>query len=500
LPVVLSVEEVAQLLEAARPGRERMLLQTAYACGLRISELLNLQVTDIDSARMVVNVRQGKGAKDRQVPLSSRLLGELRRWWSMHRRKPWLFPGCVERTWDRPMQATCVQRLCQKVVARAKLKKKATMHTLRHSYATHLLEAGVDVVTLQKLLGHTSLATTARYLHLSRRQMANLPDLLGMPVSRARWLERESGYLLPVEYHHVVFTLPAELSDLACAHPTALYNLLMQSAGATLREVAANPKRLGAQVGVLMVLHTWGQNLHHHPHVHCVVTGGGLSCNGRGVIDVRPRWVTCRPGFFLPVRVLSRVFRGKFLAGLRTLHAAGKVALPELGPLYAKDWVVYAKPPFGGPEQVLKYLARYTHRVAISNHRLVDLKAGRVTFRYRDYAEARKEKRLTLSAEEFLRRFVMHVLPKGFMKIRHYGLLASGRREAHLRQARRLLLPKLALPATGSNGIKPAEPAHCPVCGSMRLARGELLPRAGASPFVCAPPRDSTVALNADTS
>jgi hypothetical protein len=319
-------------------------------------------------------------------------------------------------------------------------------------------------------------------------------------LSRARWLERESGYLLPVEYHHVVFTLPAELSDLACAHPTALYNLLMQSAGATLREVAANPKRLGAQVGVLMVLHTWGQNLHHHPHVHCVVTGGGLSCNGRGVIDVRPRWVTCRPGFFLPVRVLSRVFRGKFLAGLRTLHAAGKVALPELGPLYAKDWVVYAKPPFGGPEQVLKYLARYTHRVAISNHRLVDLKAGRVTFRYRDYAEARKEKRLTLSAEEFLRRFVMHVLPKGFMKIRHYGLLASGRREAHLRQARRLLLPKLALPATGSNGIKPAEPAHCPVCGSMRLARGELLPRAGASPFVCAPPRDSTVALNADTS
>lgn len=319
-------------------------------------------------------------------------------------------------------------------------------------------------------------------------------------LSRARWLERESKYLLPVEYHHVVFTLPAELSELASAHAWVLYNLLMQSASATLREVAANPKRLGAQVGVLMVLHTWGQNLHHHPHVHCVVTGGGLSCNARGEVDASPRWASCRPGFFLPVRVLSRVFRGKFLAGLRTLAAQGKVALPDLGPLYAKEWVVYAKPPFGGPEQVLKYLARYTHRVAISNHRLVKLEAGKVTFRYRDYADSRKEKLLTLSAEEFLRRFVQHVLPKGFMKIRHYGLLASRRREARLRQARRLLLPKLALASSASNGINPVESVRCPACGSVRLARGALLPRTGASPFVCAPPRDAPVASIADTS
>ena len=184
LPVVLSVEEVAQLLEAAWPGRQRMLMQTAYACGLRISELVELQVTDIDSARMVVNVRQGKGAKDRQVPLSVRLLSELRRWWCHHRRKPWLFPGSTEGSMDKPMNVTSVQRMCQKVVARAKLKKKATMHTLRHSYATHLLEAGVDVVTLQKLLGHTSLATTARYLHLSTRQLRKMPDLLALPASQ----------------------------------------------------------------------------------------------------------------------------------------------------------------------------------------------------------------------------------------------------------------------------------------------------------------------------
>lgn len=181
LPTVLSVEEVGQLMEAARPGRERVLLQTAYACGLRISELLSLQVTDIDSARMVVNVRQGKGAKDRQVPLSARLLGELRRWWCRHRTKPWLFPGMTEGSRERPMNTTSVQRMVKQVVVRAKLRKPASMHTLRHSYATHLLEAGVDVVTLQKLLGHNSLSTTARYLHLSRRQMAKLPDLLALP-------------------------------------------------------------------------------------------------------------------------------------------------------------------------------------------------------------------------------------------------------------------------------------------------------------------------------
>lgn len=181
LPVVLSVEEVGQLLEAARPGRERILLTTAYACGLRISELLSLQVTDIDSARMVVNVRQGKGAKDRQVPLSARLLGELRTWWCGHRTRPWLFPGMTGASRARPMNVTSVQRMMKQVVVRAQLRKPASMHTLRHSYATHLLEAGVDVVTLQKLLGHSSLSTTARYLHLSRRQMAKLPDLLALP-------------------------------------------------------------------------------------------------------------------------------------------------------------------------------------------------------------------------------------------------------------------------------------------------------------------------------
>src|SRR5262245_29918187 len=212
-------------------------------------------------------------------------------------------------------------------------------------------------------------------------------------LARARWLEREANLLLPVEYHHVVFTLPEEVAELALCNRVVLYNALFAAASASLREVAADPHWLGTQLGILMVLHTWGQNLHHHPHVHAVVTGGGLSCHVGGVVDADPVWHSCRPGFFLPVRVLSRVFRGKYLELVRSAFECGKLHFPAgwqaladpkrfaawLRPLYAKDWVVHSKPPFGGPEQVLKYLARYTHRVAISNRRLLNLEEGRVT-------------------------------------------------------------------------------------------------------------------------
>ena len=298
--------------------------------------------------------------------------------------------------------------------------------------------------------------------------------------------------MLPVEYHHVVFTLPQEVAELALANPALLYDALFQAASATLRDVAANPKRLGAQVGILMVLHTWGQNLHHHPHVHAVVTGGGLSCDERGNLDASPQWRACRPGFFLPVRVLSRVFRGKYLALLRTAFAQGKLRFPGrlahraeadaftawLRPLHAKEWVVYAKPPWGGPAQVLKYLARYTHRVAISNARLVEVKDGLVTFRYKDYADDHRERTMTLSAEEFLRRFVQHVLPRGFVKVRHYGFLANRHRAAKLKLCRRLLLPLALLgppPASTDHAkVEPAAPPQCSRCGGCRFVRLEL--------------------------
>ena len=319
-------------------------------------------------------------------------------------------------------------------------------------------------------------------------------------LARARWLDREAQSLLPVEYFHVVFTLPAEVAELALANRIALYDLLFDAASATLREVAANPKRLGASVGVLMVLHTWGQNLHHHPHVHCVVSGGGLSCNARGVVDPTPQWVSCRPGFFLPVRVLSRVFRGKYLDGLRRLFEEGRLVLPEQlreAAAFAawraqrsrRDWVVYAKPPFGEPEQVLKYLARYTHRVAISNSRIVDVAEGNVTFGYKDYADEQRSKVMTLSGVEFLRRFVQHVLPKGFVKVRHYGLVANRNRDERLAQCRRLLAiarlrdrilagapPTPSPPGSEDRIIAPASVFErvCPHCGSRRIECREL--------------------------
>jgi hypothetical protein len=323
-------------------------------------------------------------------------------------------------------------------------------------------------------------------------------------LARARWLEREAQWLLPVEYHHVVFTLPDEVAELALVNRVVCYNALFEAASATLRDVAANPKRLGAQLGILMVLHTWGQNLHHHPHVHAVVSGGGLSCNARGVVDADAVWRSCRPGFFLPVRVLSRVFRGKYLELVRAAFDQGQLHFPTrlqgladpkrfaawLRPLYAKDWVVYAKPPFGGPGQVLKYLARYTHRVAISNSRLLKLEQGRVTFRSKDYADERRHKTTTLDAVEFLRRFLQHVLPRGFMKIRHYGLLASRHRQEKLQQSRQLLLvvnlatalacAELTLPRDAA-GIKPAQLPHCPRCGGQRFIR-IALPKEGTQP------------------
>jgi Putative transposase/Transposase zinc-binding domain len=277
---------------------------------------------------------------------------------------------------------------------------------------------------------------------------------------RAAWLAKCQADLLPVPYFHVVFTLPHELSALVLGNRELLYRMLFDSAKETLLEVAADLEHLGARIGVLMVLHTWGQQLEHHPHVHCVVPGGGLavpaktSGNAATVSDDQaPRWVSCRPNWFLPVPVLSQVFRGKYLAALRAVYQAGQLqfagsTLPLASPdawktsiraLYQKDWVVYAKEPFGGPEQVLKYLTGYTHRVALSNHRLVKLEDGHVTFTWKDYADNCRRKEMTLDAVEFVRRFALHIIPKGLVRIRRYGLLAHRDRGERLALCRSLL-------------------------------------------------------------
>lgn len=265
-------------------------------------------------------------------------------------------------------------------------------------------------------------------------------------AARAAWLKAREGELLDVEYFHVVFTLPHELAPLALQNPRVVYAMLFRAASETLLTLCRDPKHLGAEVGCLALLHTWGQNLLLHPHLHCVIPGGGLSFDGK-------RWLSCRNGFFLPVRVLSRLFRGKFLAQLHQAFDYDELDFhgrlrdlnhPKaweswLEPLRNKSWVVYAKPPFGGPRQVLKYLARYTHRVAISNQRLLSADNAKVTFRWKDYANGNRQRNMTLDAVEFLRRFLLHVLPKGFMRVRYYGFLANRNRADKLTRIRRLL-------------------------------------------------------------
>ena len=265
-------------------------------------------------------------------------------------------------------------------------------------------------------------------------------------LTRAQWLEDRQADLLPIEYFHVVFTLPEEIAAIAYQNKAVVYDILFHATAETLRTIAADPKHLGAEIGFIAILHTWGQNLLHHPHLHCVVPGGGLSADGE-------RWISCRPGFFLPVRVLSRLFRRLFLTQLQGAFDGGRLRffnalellqVPAafaryLAPLRHAEWVVYAKRPFGGPEHVLEYLGRYTHRVAIANHRLIDFADDKVRFHWKDYRHDARQKVMCLEAQEFMRRFLLHVLPSGFQRIRHYGFLANRSRAAKLSRCRELL-------------------------------------------------------------
>jgi hypothetical protein len=315
-------------------------------------------------------------------------------------------------------------------------------------------------------------------------------------LDKERWLEQRRGELLPVPYFHIVFTVPHELNPLALANPKWFYDLLFASASQTLLEIAADPKHLGARIGVLAVLHTWSQTLELHPHLHCIVPGGGLALDGQ-------RWVsTSRPDYFLPVQVLAALFRGKFLAGVKAAQEAGQLILPEslqdptsfqalLDRLYRKTWVVYSKPPFGSPEQVLAYLARYTHRVAISNPRLLRLDGGRVTFTYKDYSQGGRVREMTLPVEEFIRRFLLHVLPESFVRIRYFGLLSNRHRKQNLARCWELLavqpIAEVAIPSVEQESwqarlirLTGRDPTVCPACGRGHLRLVEELP---AVPF-----------------
>ena len=324
--------------------------------------------------------------------------------------------------------------------------------------------------------GHVEACEDCGYWRIAYNSCRNRHCPKCQGAAARTWLEEREADLLPVGYFHVVFTLPDEVADIAFQNKSVVYDLLFRAASETMLTIAADPKHLGARIGITAVLHTWGSALTHHPHVHMIVPGGGIAPDGR--------WRSSRPAFLLPVRVLGKLFRRVFLMQLIALHDAGKLAffgtmahlaerrafLHHLAPVRKKRWVVYAKPPFGGPEAVLAYLARYTHRVAISNRRLLDFNESGVVFRYKDYRRdgADRQRVMTLSADEFIRRFLLHVLPRGFHRIRHYGLLAASCRKASLERIRALLAvvpsPEIDVPEEFADASAP-----CPCCGGRMI-------------------------------
>ncbi len=350
--------------------------------------------------------------------------------------------------------------------------------------------------------GHVAACAQCGHQHIAYNSCKNRHCPKCQAPAARDWMAARADDLLPVEYFHVVFTLPAEIARIACWNKKTVYGLLFKASAETVATIAADPKHLGARIGLTSVLHTWGSALTHHPHVHRIVPGDGLSPDGT-------RWITCRPGFFLPVQVLSRLFRRMFIEGLLALHEAGKLAFfgdlamladakvltAWLAPFRKTGWIAYAKPPFGGPEAVLAYLSRYTHRVAISNHRLISADADTVAFRWKDCRIKRGDrmKVMRLETGEFIRSFLMHVLPDGFHRIRHYGFLAGAGRKENVAMIRRLLGAAMtADPETTDDDPAPPltlrEP--CPDCGGpMRIV--EIFHRGDAPRSRDPPPRRS---------
>jgi hypothetical protein len=347
----------------------------------------------------------------------------------------------------------------------------------------------IEICRTAVLGGHVEKCGQCGFKRISYNSCRNRHCPKCQNPERQQWLRQRQAELLPVQYFHVVFTLPEQIAALALQNKALVYGLLFRMVAATLTSIARDPRHLGAEIGFFAVLHTWGQNLLHHPHLHCVVPGGGLSPDGR-------RWIACRPGFFLPVRVLSRLFRRLFLAALTTAfdqrqlqfhgtlcHLQDRAAFTAyLQPLHHTEWVVYAKPPFGGPQQVLEYLGRYTHRVAISNERLRALDDTGVSFQWKDYRQPAKPKLMRLDVIEFIRRFLLHVLPPGFQRIRHFGWLANRNRKAKLALCRALINTPVTELLPSPQGCQQLRQvldsitSHpCPQCGKGQMVRIQTL-------------------------
>lgn len=373
-------------------------------------------------------------------------------------------------------------------------------HSANLSTAQRRVMTAIERCRTAALGGHVDQCDQCGHLRISYDSCRNRHCPKCQSLARAQWLEDRQAEVLDTQYFHVVFTIPQAIATIAYQNQRTVYGILFQAAAETLRTIAADPKHLGAEIGFLAVLHTWGQNLQFHPHLHCVVPGGGLAPDGS-------RWIACRPGFFLPVRVLARMFRRAFLEALQRAFDAGKLEFfntathlrertafrRHLAASRKSDWVVYAKPPFNGTaEDVLRYVARYTHRVAISNDRLVEIADGKVRFRWRDYRHHNKQKFMPLTADEFIRRFLLHVLPSGFRRIRYFGFLSNRYRAAKLARCRELLcMPQPAESIAEKDDrdlyqeLTGASRRQCPVCQHGHMIQIErLLPDATGPPRI----------------
>jgi len=348
----------------------------------------------------------------------------------------------------------------------------------------------IEVCRTVVLGGHKDKCDHCGHLEISYNSCRNRHCPKCQTLKKERWIEARGEDLLPIEYFHVVFTIPSELNHLVSMNRKVLYDLLFRSVSETLMELAHNPKHLGARIGAIGILHTWGQNLMDHPHIHCIVTGGGLSSDGS-------RWVSCRKDFFIPVRVMSALFRGKFLGLLKKCFLSDDLVFPRsighLGQpgnfetfrkqLYQKKWIVYCKPPFDGAKGVLQYLGRYTHRIAISNNRILTNQDGNVSFLWRDYADDNRKKTMTLKADEFIRRFLLHVLPARYVRIRHFGLLANRNRKDNIAVCRKIMGSKTITKENAKletwqellRRICGIDVNVCPVCQKGRMSRMALL-------------------------
>jgi hypothetical protein len=350
----------------------------------------------------------------------------------------------------------------------------------------------IEVCRTAVLGGHVETCSQCDFTRISYNSCRNRHCPKCQYAERAKWLASRKAELLPVEYFHVVFTVPEEVARIAFYNQETVYSILFRAVSETLLTIARDPQHLGCEIGFFAILHTWGQNLLHHPHIHCVVPGGGLSPD-------HERWISCKPGFFLPVQVLSELFRRLVLEALKEAFPQGKLRffgeieslrteaafLESLDWLSQIDWVAYAKPPFGGPQQALEYLARYTHRIALSNDRLLAVSQGEVTFQWKDYRSEHKQKsrKMTLAADEFIRRFLIHTLPPGFQRIRHFGFLANRCRKQKLALCRRLLatpatelLPSAAQCLVLLAVLATPPSTSCPQCGAGGLLRTSVLP------------------------